>query len=152
LEALPSYESSGDPWCLVIAPGEAGDWPALAQNALNRVEHPPNKEATPLKIATRPLYLRAEAALSSELFQATVRAIWSADVLIADVTGFDTPAVMLLLGIRAAVRRGVSITCTRKTLTSEVWKTVPFNIREVKLVALAEKQRRVLDLANAIRD
>ena len=153
LHALPSYESGGDPWCLVIAPGTSSSWPVLAANALNRVTHPLHNEAEPIQLATLPLFVRAEDAVSEVAsLRATVRALCSADVLIADVTGFDDPAVMFLLGIRAAVRRGVTITCSSQRFTGNDWNSVPFNIREVNLLSVAEPEKRVRDLANAIRD
>jgi hypothetical protein len=153
LQALPSYESGGDPWCLVIAPGTSSIWPDLAVNALNQVKHPPHKEAEPIQLPTLPLFVRAEEAVSGVAYlRAAVRALCSADVLIADVTGFDDPAVMFLLGIRAAVRRGVTITCINERVTGDYWSKVPFNIREVNLLSVAEPEERVKDLANAIRD
>jgi len=45
-------------------------------------------------------------------------------VLIADVGKFDHPAVMMLLGIRAAVRRGVTVICTSEPITAEIWRMV----------------------------
>jgi hypothetical protein len=151
--SLSSYESSGDPWCLLIAPENSTHWPLLAQNVLNRIAHPSEGEGKPVQIATEPLYIRAEDAVSGEAsYRAVVRALCTADVLLADVGKFDNPAVMMLLGIRAAVRRGVSVICTNSPITDEVWRQVPFNIREIKPISLWESEKRVRDLADAIRD
>lgn len=150
---LSSYESSGDPWCLVIAPQDSKEWPDLGEIVLHRVATPPATEGAPTRIATEPMHVRAEDAIAdAAAYRATVRALCTADVLIADVGDFDNPAVMLLLGIRAAVRRGVTVICTRSAMTEEVWRRVPFNIREIKPISLAEPERRVRDLADAIRD
>jgi hypothetical protein len=151
--SLSSYESSGDPWCLVIAPENSRHWPLLAQNVLNRLAHPPEGEGKAVRIATEALYIRAEDAISGEApYRAVVRALCTADVLLAEVGNFDNPAVMMLLGIRAAVRRGVSVICTNSPITDEVWRHVPFNIREIKPISLSQSEKRVRDLADAIRD
>jgi hypothetical protein len=62
-----------------------------------------------------------------------VKALCSAPIAIFDATGFEA-AVMLALGVRSAVRRGVTITSTADVLTPEQLKQLPFNIQETKLI------------------
>ena len=62
--------------------------------------------------------------------------------MIVDVT-CEQPAVMLLLGIRAVVRRGVTITITTEELTESKLSKLPFNIQETKIISLATKRNRL---------
>lgn len=62
-----------------------------------------------------------------------VRALCLAPIAIFDATDFE-PAVMLALGVRAVVRRGVTITSTARTLSPEQMSKLPFNVKETKLV------------------
>ena len=57
----------------------------------------------------------------------------SAPIAIFDATGFE-PAVMLALGVRAVVRRGVTLTSTADVLTPMQLSQLPFNIQETKLI------------------
>lgn len=73
-----------------------------------------------------------------------------APVMIVDVTRFQ-PAVMMLLGIRAVARRGVTVPVTRDSLNEAHLKGLPFNIQETRLISLsadADDPRR--DLVDAI--
>ena len=54
-------------------------------------------------------------------------------VMVADITGFE-PAVMLLLGVRAVVRRGVTILSTADQLDEAHLSHLPFNVQESKVV------------------
>jgi hypothetical protein len=62
-----------------------------------------------------------------------VSALCAAPVAIFDATGFE-PAVMLSLGIRAVVRRGVTLTSSADLLTAAQLSKLPFNIQETKLL------------------
>lgn len=59
-----------------------------------------------------------------------------APVMITDVTNFE-PAVMMLLGIRAVARRGVTVAVTGLAITEGHLKDLPFNIQESRLISLA---------------
>jgi hypothetical protein len=75
----------------------------------------------------------AGAVRSPENWAATVDVLARADYLIADVTGFE-PAVMLLLGVRSVLRRGVTISVTEgQPVTSS--SSLPFNIQETKILS-----------------
>jgi hypothetical protein len=63
-----------------------------------------------------------------------VKALCLAPIVIFDATDFDQPAVMLAMGVRAVVRRGVTLTSTSKELTPANLSKLPFNIQETKLI------------------
>jgi hypothetical protein len=67
---------------------------------------------------------------SSAEYERTVRALCEADVAAFDITGYE-PAVLLFLGIRAAVRRGVTI-----TLTAEPSVVLPFNLASLNPICM----------------
>jgi hypothetical protein len=76
-------------------------------------------------VRTTPEVINAEAAFeTSAAYERTIRALCDADIGVFDVSGFES-AVMLLLGIRAAVRRGVTITVTQDDPRVE---PSPFNL------------------------
>ena len=58
--------------------------------------------------------------------------------MVFDVTNFE-PAVMMFLGIRAVVRRGVTLTTTTKFPDESLLSELPFNIQEAKLIDLSEE-------------
>lgn len=62
-----------------------------------------------------------------------VKALCLAPVAIFDATGFE-PAVMLALGVRAVVHRGITLTSTADLLKSDQLSQLPFNIQETKLI------------------
>jgi hypothetical protein len=62
-----------------------------------------------------------------------VTALCAAPIAIFDATGFES-AVMLALGVRAVVRRGVTLTSTADWLTAAQLSKLPFNIQETKLL------------------
>lgn len=64
-----------------------------------------------------------------------VQAVCEAPFMVIDVTDFE-PAVMLMLGIRAVVRRGVTITTTSTEVNERHLSALPFNIQEAKLISL----------------
>lgn len=63
-----------------------------------------------------------------------VKALCAAPIMVADVTGFE-PAMMLALGVRAVVRRGVTVASTANRLDESVLSQLLFNIQEMKLIS-----------------
>ena len=68
-----------------------------------------------------------------------VQALCKARVLVVDATNFE-PAVMLFLGIRSVVRRGLTLTITSHVLDETQLSKLPFNIQETKLIGYEEDQ------------
>ena len=130
----PSYLGPlpSKPWCLVLTSensaseliGQVGDVLAGFRDEEPRVGEL-DKEPIELPVL--------EAVRSVENWAATVDALARADYLIADVTSFE-PAVMLLLGIRSVLRRGVSVSVTKGGLASHT-STVPFNVQETRVLS-----------------
>jgi hypothetical protein len=82
-----------------------------------------------------PLRLSSLAALANdESYSAAVRAICSAPVALFDVEAND-PAVLLLLGIRAVVRRGVTLVTAHHAGDQRFWASVPFNIKDLNPIS-----------------
>jgi hypothetical protein len=78
-----------------------------------------------------------EALASPERWLQFVERLCQAPIVVADVTGFD-PAVMVALGVRAVVRRGVTVATTAKVLDESELSQLPFNIQEMKLISHGE--------------
>jgi hypothetical protein len=72
-------------------------------------------------------------------YAATVRQLCGADVAVFDLTSYE-PGIMLLLGIRSTVRRGVTIGSIGVPLTASVLADAPFNIKELNLLSHAQPQ------------
>jgi hypothetical protein len=91
-----------------------------------------------------------DAVVNEATIKSAVRALCSADIVIADVTGYDS-SLLFLLGIRAAVRRSVTVTCTEQELSPVFWDTLPFNLKELNLVSLHNPKRGFDELVAALR-
>jgi NAD(P)-binding Rossmann-like domain len=86
-------------------------------------------------IDPEPEWIRAEDALaSSAAYERAVRALCEAEIAVFDIAGLD-PAVMLFLGIRAAVRRGITI-----TLKEEGELLLPFNLVSLNPIAIRQEK------------
>jgi hypothetical protein len=84
-----------------------------------------------------PISIRAlEAVRSPEDWAATVKALARAKYLIADVTSFQ-PIVMLLLGIRSVLRRGVTISVSQGE-PAALSSSLPFNVHETRVLSYAD--------------
>jgi len=89
----------------------------------------------PLEDEPRIVSVSDALASPERLFQFT-EAICAAPVMVFDVTNFE-PAVMMFLGIRAVVRRGVTLTTTAEIPDESFLSDLPFNIQETKLIPLS---------------
>jgi hypothetical protein len=129
LDAFPS-----EPWVLVVQSehkkGNLGEW---VDGSLEK-RHDAIKDALVKEFAPISTKVRiAEALESPGSWLKFVRALCVAPIAIFDATGFE-PAVMLALGVRAVVRRGVTLTSTADDLKKSTLSTLPFNIQESKLI------------------
>lgn len=76
---------------------------------------------------------------SRKAYENTLLALAQAEIALFDVTNYE-PGVMLLLGIRAVARRGITIASIGgKYVVGEALDN-PFNIREVNLLAHSQEQ------------
>jgi hypothetical protein len=127
LEPLPSR-----PWCLVLtSEGAKSDLVEQVAGVLIGFQ---DEELRFRELHKYPVEISVLQAIHSvENWAVTVDALARADYLIADVTSFE-PAVMLLLGIRSVLRRGVTISVTARELASHASKT-PFNVQETKVLS-----------------
>lgn len=76
---------------------------------------------------------------SPERLRNTVTALCQAEIAVFDVTDYE-PAVMLLLGIRSVVRRGVTIASYGGQYIIGDPINYPFSIKEVNIVSHSNKQ------------
>ena len=77
---------------------------------------------------------------SKENYKNAIIALCRSSIAIFDVTNYE-PAVMLLLGIRSVVRRGVTILSAGGEYTIDDPLEAPFNIKEVNVVSHSDKER-----------
>ena len=63
-------------------------------------------------------------------------ALCKAPVVVADASDFE-PGIMLCLGLRAVVRRGVTLTATTRAIDEAELSKLPFNIQQIKLIGHA---------------
>ena len=81
-----------------------------------------------------------------ENYIGVVRSICRADVCIFDLTGYE-PAMMLLLGIRSVVKRGMTIGSTSSNI-----ENAPYDIKELSLLSHAQATAKGLKLRNVISE
>jgi hypothetical protein len=129
------------PWVLVL-PSEseaAGDLSLTVRGSVERHDEALTKvlgQSLENRVVEVPI---AEALASPERWLQFVEALCRAPIMVADVTGFD-PAVMLALGIRAVVRRGLTIATTANMLDETQLSQLPFNIQETKLISHGDSE------------
>lgn len=105
------------------------------------------RERVPRLALQPPLGVDATASVSSaEDLADAVRLLCRARVVVFNVTGFP-PAVMLLLGIRAAVRRGVTILSIGGSYKLGDPLDMPFNLQDANIVSHSSVQEAVPDKA-----
>jgi hypothetical protein len=83
---------------------------------------------------------------SREAYFNMVRRLCRTDVCIFDLTEYE-PAVMLLLGIRSVVRRGITIGSVMKDIVR-----APYDIKELNLLSHAEAESQGVKLRDAIAE
>ncbi|MEM8718698.1 MAG: caspase family protein [Cyanobacteria bacterium P01_G01_bin.39] len=76
---------------------------------------------------------------SPERLENTVKALCQAEIAVFDVTDYES-AVMLMLGIRSVVRRGVTIASYGGNYTIGGPLNYPFSIKEVNIVSHSNEQ------------
>jgi len=125
------------PWCLALVSetrkNKADNFQLLITSAIKRKITEPGL----MDISEEPKMVNITEVLENRArWLQFIRAVCAAPIMVIDVTGFE-PAVMLMLGIRAVVRRGVTITTTSAKFDLSNLAALPFNIQEAKLISLA---------------
>ena len=146
-------------WCVVLSSADAAranGAVAGAMLALGRFDS--DRLSKVFAAAGRPVELEKEVApitaaevfASPASFAAAVAKVCAANIAIFDVTDYE-PAVMVLLGVRAAVRRGVSL-CVH-TAHADPWRDVsaPFHLREISLLTALDEGSLFTRLRAGIR-
>ena len=109
----------------------------VAAVALENLE---NKES--LLFAPIETVYATDATLSSTAFALVASNLCRVEVVIFDITNYE-PSIMLLIGIRAVVRRGVSIlSMGGGALLLDAIRELPFNIKDANLVSHAKEQQK----------
>ncbi len=153
LSSLAAYESGGDAWCLVLqSQRQNRSLDQVVSLALQKYRERAHRERLARSINPKPLVLATiDAMADAAAYRQTIRALCRADIAVVDITDPNDPALMLLLGVRSAVKRGVTIACINDTLTPKVWTQIPFNLKELNLVSM-KKTKRANNLADTIID
>lgn len=143
-------------WCAVISDSDrrtAGWEPVdlvidkLAAQSLTLISQAYDDRGYPVRLTPSPSKLLAGNVLASPgSFAHAVEQVCSAELAIFDLTNFE-PAVMILLGIRAVIRRGLTVCVAREH--DLPWRDAepPFHLREVSLVMTPSRdavQARIL--------
>lgn len=133
--AEPWQDSESDrPWILVVSAETRTD---LAEWVTGMFESQSHRGALEVALGSQVERIRevkiVDALRSPGDWLQFVRVLCRAPIAIFDATTFE-PAVMVALGVRAVVRRGITITSTADPLSPSTLSTLPFNIQESKLV------------------
>jgi hypothetical protein len=94
---------------------------------------------------TNPVVVNVDRIVASrDGFKNALQALCQAEIAAFDVTNYE-PAVMLLLGIRSVVRRGVTIASYGGEYVIGNPVMYPFSIKEVNIVSHSDEQIRIED-------
>lgn len=85
------------------------------------------------------IVLASQAVSSPDSLKAVIAALCRSEIAVFDGTGFE-PAVMLLLGIRSVVRRGVTIISVGGSYTIGGALDIPFMIKDANVVSHSSAQ------------
>jgi hypothetical protein len=133
--------------CLVVATGseQEGDEPWIVgyvKGGLETARSRLRAILAPRELDSRPKVLRGGAAFRCRAeYDRTVRSLCSAEIVVFDVTGYQ-PETMLLLGLRAAARRGVTVLTSGDGLGGGGPFEAPFNLREINPIRYSGGARR----------
>ena len=144
-------------WCAVVSESDArrpgGESVDLVVDKLtaqsrNRLNLTYLRYRFAIQLAPSPGKLRAGNVLSSpRSFAHAVEQVCRAELAIFDLTNFE-PAVMILLGVRAVIRRGLTVCVVREH--DPPWREAetPFHLREVSLLEAPDRgavEARILE-------
>jgi hypothetical protein len=137
--------------CLVVVPsGGASLATKYVDQALSRLSTTKLPDGKRLVRNSAVLEIK-EVFSSPDRYTHALRALCSSEIAVFHVEGYDC-ATLLLLGVRSVVRRGVTVTVLSDPLGDEAWAKLPFNLREIKPLSIAEnKQTFTARLTETIR-
>lgn len=122
--------------CVVVTPesGASDQLFGFIRHALAR-QKAALERVTGRALRDEPITIDAGRALTNPTeYDRAVRALCKADIVVFDLTGYE-PGMMLLLGIRSVVRRGVTITTISERLDGNEWSKLPFNLKELNPIS-----------------
>jgi len=140
------YPRSG-PWLLALVSetGSERDFLVAVKGSFERHEELITKAMDEPLHSDRILPVRINEALETPVrWLQLVQALCAAPLMIADVTGFE-PGVMLALGVRAVVRRGITVASTSNCLDNAEFAALPFNIQETRLISHGDTDPSITD-------
>ena len=131
---LARGSGEGRPWCAVISSADAAKnhFRATVNGVVNRYR---SKLSLALghPLAAAPLIVEADEVFRGpRAFEERAAAVCAADIAFFDLTRLE-PAVLVLLGVRAVIRRGVTI-CSVSDATSAASMESPFLLRDVNII------------------
>jgi hypothetical protein len=139
--------------CVIVSDGsddDNGDLLAVAGGAIGGLPRFGNEmNVKPVTVSVR------DCIRTDESLHHTVRALCRAPIVIFSLgkeMGQDNPAGMMLLGIRAAVRRGMTLVIQKGAIDATQWKSLPFNLKEIHVLAVAISTEGAAVLAKFIAD
>jgi hypothetical protein len=151
LQSNPPTSANLERYCLTIQPASAkpqGNW--LPQLVTTTAMH--LRAGRVLPFDPIPVVLAADDCVGSqEALEFTARALSRAPIAIFNLGGAmgqENPAGMLLLGIRAAVRRWLTLVIVDRSDHEPDWDALPFNIKE--LLVLPLRRGEVAALVNVL--
>ena len=75
-----------------------------------------------------------EVLATPEAFTRFVRYLCKAEFAVFDMTNYE-PAMMLLIGLRAVIKRGVTVVTVNHALPPEKWVEIPFSLKQISPIA-----------------
>ena len=129
--------------------GETGDriWKAFSACASNLRLVSGRRRSVPAAFESSAVHIGVfsvlDAFASGQTLDIAVRAIAEADLVVFDVTGFE-PAIMLLVGVRSACRRWLTV-CSHSAGWEEgqPLEKLPFNIQDLNINSHTPRKSRV---------
>jgi len=88
-----------------------------------------------------PTLIVEEAVVDARALGFAVQAMCMAPVAIIDATVIG-PELAFVLGIRAVVRRGITVLFREGDLNARAWESLPFNLREIRIVETRDRTSR----------
>lgn len=137
----PVSDDRGRPWCAVVAESDSGGAFARSVQLFINLSRQEIDETTGWSLRKVPIEVQAADVFTSMAsFERAVTAVCEADLAFFDLTNIE-PAVLVLLGIRAVIRRGVTICSTAEDSAGLLSQVPPFLLRDINFVRHGAKTR-----------